>query len=58
MNKKKSKDTYNYKGWLVSDYFFKRLLAFTGYTIIISLIWGLFMFSLMPLIFKLFEIPI
>jgi hypothetical protein len=28
------KDTFSYKGWLVSDYFYRRFLALTGYYLI------------------------
>lgn len=35
---KKKKDTYSYKGWLVSDYFWKRALAIFGYHMAITAI--------------------
>ena len=35
---KKSEDTYSYRGWMVSDYFWKRLCALMGYTILGKLI--------------------
>lgn len=29
-----NKDTYSYRGWLVSDKFYKRMLAIWGYTVV------------------------
>jgi len=31
------KDTYSYRGWLVSDSLYKRLLAFLGYLVIVEI---------------------
>jgi hypothetical protein len=30
----KAPDTYSYHGWLVSDRFYKRVISFTGYTLL------------------------
>ncbi|NCS71647.1 MAG: hypothetical protein GW775_00040 [Candidatus Magasanikbacteria bacterium] len=30
----KKEDTYSYKGWIISDNFFKRMLAFLGYNLV------------------------
>lgn len=30
----KNVDTYSYRGWFVSDRFYKRFLAFFGYTVL------------------------
>ncbi len=35
---KKTKDTYSYKGWLVSDRFLKRAFAIVGYSSVATLI--------------------
>ena len=33
-------DTYTYRGWLVSDKFMKRFLAFVGYTFLALMVLG------------------
>jgi hypothetical protein len=38
VKKKAKKDTYSYKGWLVSDRFVKRALAVLGYQMVAALI--------------------
>ena len=35
---KKEKDTYSYKGWLISDSFLKRAFAVLGYSTVSSFI--------------------
>ncbi len=37
LNQFNKQDNYNYKGWLISDHFIKRVVAMTGYLIVI---WG------------------
>jgi len=44
MPKKKSEDTYSYKGWLNSDSFLKRAFAILGYQMVAGLIiYGIFL---------------
>jgi len=38
----KTEDTYSYKGWLFSDFFYKRALAVLGYHIVAQIMIALF----------------
>lgn len=40
-------DTYAYKGWLNSDFFWKRVGAFIGYGIVVAIIYYLVLFLLL-----------
>ena len=44
-------DTYSYRGWLVSDKFWKRFLAFTGYTYVALMVLALIYDVLRGLVF-------
>jgi len=46
----KQTDTYSYKGWLVSDNFFKRCFAVYGYYLVAGLILGVIFFLVFGLI--------
>jgi hypothetical protein len=37
MKRKDTKDTYSYKGWIISDNFLKRALAIWGYSNVVVL---------------------
>jgi hypothetical protein len=37
----KTVDHYSYKGWLVSDKFWKRVLAMAGYLWLAAWVWGI-----------------
>ena len=40
-----NQDTYSYNGWLVSDKFYKRLLAFLGYNIALGMLYIIIVYS-------------
>lgn len=37
-NETKEDDTYSYRGWLVSDHYWKRMLAIQGYGLVMYII--------------------
>jgi hypothetical protein len=52
MAKKQGEDTYSYKGWIISDSFFKRMLAIMGYNMVGGLlIYAVFFILLLIIIF-------
>jgi hypothetical protein len=57
MEKQKEKDTYSYRGWLISDNFLKRAFAILGYYSVASLIIS-FILLLLLFIFMFFGMMI
>ena len=43
---KKSKETYSYRGWLLSDNFFKRVFAVVGYYMVGQIFVSLIIFAM------------